>query len=837
MPQGNYGDDSIEFISVTEHLRKRPSMWGFNVSSIEGLLIQCKEIADNSFDEARDRNKIYPVDITFFVAKDKSTYQCLVRDHGRGIPVGTIDKIFVGGFSSGKYRGDDATTGTNGIGSKAVSVFSKTFLAFTKRQDGFGYVKIEKGDVKDSLIKRKPLDKDESTSGTTVLFQPDPEIMVCVADMFGPAKNGLEKNGFDTFVERTSCAPIFRPNILLTIRTVDRLLKPAELNQPPEDLWRFLTNLDQFKSTVIYQSDTNLKPRQYVQQKFHLKEPIWEIGELHKEVTPNDEDRLGYDIDVFLDDRTLKGDGGYAGGVNATPINSPDSSHMVVLQEVLKSHIANNVDEDADKEMFFENKYRIPLSGVVSVFWKGASFEGQSKNGFMDRTFEQCFRINLRKELKKLTEAKGDGIWDRLWEIIHDNFEQEYSRFSSRSFKTGGDIKNLSFDLKRSDSFHNCELKNSELVKTELFITEGDSAAGRVKSERNSKFQAVLKLAGKPKNAIRDDGPKLKENAVYSDLCRILGVNRSDTDLKNMRFDKILLLTDADADGYHIVALMIGMFMKINPLILEEGRVCVTNPPLYSIVNGNSVVYLRDVEALEEARRSAYRTLFDIDVVVQGGARFHVNKDISQFRDICLIVNEIGEVVEHKADLLNIDPLVLEQLIHCVDYLDEKHVDVEAIKKKLTATDVMWDKANNVIVMVYEVGEHSLEYRIPLARLQKIIAEEILPIYERFHWRDIDLYITTRYSDVFKEEPCTFMMLYDIFKRVADSSHGILKARRFKGLGEMSKEDITQTCINPQTRSFTTVRSIGDAKRIYELLGVDTNERKKLINSGLMQEG
>lgn len=842
MAKQEYNDDSIVSLSVTEQIRLRPSMWGFDISTVNGLLLQVKEIADNSFDEAQDRNKIYPVDITFFVSKDKSNYQCMIRDHGRGIPVGRITDVFVGGFSSGKYKGDygGASTGTNGIGSKAVSVFSKLFLAFTKRPDGFGYGRIERGNVKDRYIQRRPIDKNESTEGTIVLFQPDPESFACIGEMFGKPKNDLEKNGFAKHLERISLAPVFRPNVKLTIRTVEGLLKPADLDKKPIELWKYLENLNNFKCTTEFESDTNMTPRMYVQKKFGLKEIAWQLGELHK-ITPNPkEDPLGFDIDVFIDEKTLKGSGGYIAGVNGTPIVNPDSSHIAQLHLVLKDNLADVIDDD-EKKTFFLNKYRFPLSGCISAFWQGASFQGQDKVGFNDRQFEVYYRQHLRKEIKKITEATDGEIWERLWEIIKEHFEQEYAKFSRTSYKTGGDLKNLCYDLKRADSFFNCRLKCSDVTDTELFITEGDSAAGRVKSERDELTQAILKLSGKPKNAIRDDGAKLKNNAIYSDLCRILGVSRADTNLDNMRFKRILLMTDADADGYHIVALMLGMFYKINPLILEQGRVYVVNPPLYSILPGdsNSPVYMRDQDALEEARQIVYRTLFDIDVDVYNGKNvkhYNTNQSHGLFRDLCFAVDMIGKKVTHNADLLNVDPIVLEQLIHCVDYLDEKNVNCKEIKKILTAKDVLWDKSNNVVVLIYEVGDRSIEYRIPLARLSKVIRDEILPVYEKFDWKNTDIFITTKYSDLYVKDPCTYMMLYNIFAKISHPEKGILKVRRFKGLGEMSPKAIYDTCINPETRSYTVIKSIGDVNRIYKMLGVDTDERKKLINSGLVEE-
>ena len=834
----DYNDSTIVSMEFLEHVREKPGMYNFQLHNVQGLWQQLKEVVDNSADEALDKSKMYPIDITFFLSKDKSMYQCLIQDHGRGIPINTLQRCFTEFATSGKYRGEygGTSSGTFGIGSKASAALSKVFIAFTKRDDGFGYLRVEKGVTKDYITLKKRIDKDASTIGTTVLLQPDDTMFTRINEMFKDRATGEDLTGFEIYLSKLEYYSLFKNNIVITVRVVDGLLKNKDLEIEPVDLWQKLSHPEKFNAKIVFQSNNDETPRSFVQRKFGLKDPVWELPQLHKEAA-NSDDPLTYDIDLFIDDKTVRGNGGFVGSVNATPIDHPESSHIYVLQQVIKDQLIDNI-EDGEKQMFFENKYRIPVSGSIFAGWQGAEFIGQDKSRFENRQFDVCYRQSLRKTFKKLSED-DPTLWDRLWELIQENFEVEYAKYSRTTYKTGGDLKNLCYDLKRADSFFNCKLKNGGAVKTELFITEGDSAAGRVKSERDGLTQAVLKLSGKPKNAIRDDGNKLKENAIYSDLCRILGVNRSDTNLDNIRFDKILLMADADADGYHIVALMIGMIYKINPLILEEGHVCVTNPPLYSILHGNTAAYLRDIEALDEANRSAYRTLFDIDVdvTVDGKTtRFHINKDPAQFRDICLIVEAIGSVVSEQADFLNIDPLILEQLIHCVDYLGENNVNCKEIKKILTAKDVVWDKANNVVVLVYETNSQSIEYRIPLARLQKVIREHILPIYEKFHWRDIDMFITTKYSDLFVEDPCTFVMLYNIFKKISDHDHGLLKPRRFKGLGEMDRDAIVYTCIDPNTRSFTVVRSIGDVDRIYKMLGVDPDERKKLIDSGFVEE-
>lgn len=832
----SYNDSTIVSMKFLSHLREKSGMYGFQLHNIQGLWQQLKEVVDNSADEALDPSKVYPIDITFFVSKDKSMYQCIIQDKGRGIPVNKLADCFTKEFTSGKYRGEygGTSSGTFGIGSKASAALSKIFIAFTKRDDGFGYLRVEKGVVKTFETKNKRIDKDASTIGTTVFLQPDDTMFTRINEMFKDNVTGEDTKGINIYLSKLEYYSLFKNNIEITVRVVDGLLKPKDFELDSVELWKKLTNPEAFGGEIIFKSDRNTTPRMFVQNKFGLKDVTWELPCLKKESTGS-EDPLAYYIDIFTDDKTLRGNGGVIAAVNATPIVHPDSSHIYALQQVIKDHLVDALD-DPEKIAYFENKYRLPISGYISVGWIGAEFIGQDKSRFENRQFEVCYRQFLRKALKKISEETNNTIWDRLWELIHENFEIEYSKFSRTAYKTGGDIKNLCYDLKRQNSFFNCKLKNGALVKTELFITEGDSAAGRVKSERNTSNQAVLKLSGKPKNGIRDDGVKLKANLVYSDLCRILGVNRSDTNLDNLRFDKIIILTDADADGYHIVALVIGLLYRINPLILEEGHVYISNPPLYSILQGSNVAYLRDIEALEEARRIAYRALFDIDVVVNGKTKVHINKNVDIFRDICMITDMIGGTVTRHAELLNIPSMVLEQLVHCVDYISEAKVNCDKIRDILMAKDVVWDKKNEVIVLVYETENRSIEYRIPLTRLQKTIKENLLPVFERFHWKDIDLFITSKHSDIFVEEPCTFTMLYDLFRKISDPTHGLLRARRFKGLGEMSPSSIKCTCIDPQTRCFTNIRGLGDVEVIFKMLGVDTDERKKLITSGLVEE-
>ena len=848
----DYGSDTIKSISVLESMRTKAGMWGFQLGSTQGNIIQIREIVDNSVDEALDPKRVYPIYVTFFVSRDKKNYQVLVQDFGRGIPVEKLADCFIKEFTSGKYEGryggSAGQIGTFGVGSKASAALSKKFIAFTNRAEGFGYLSLSKGKVLDHKTFKSPANKDKATFGTTVLLQPDDDLLTSTPEMFGKPSTELDPNGFDKFLERMSYYNLFRNNICLEIGIVDGMLKPAELDgSDPKKLWAFLTNLKNFKITPAFKSDLETTPRSYVIKKFNLKEPIWELGALHKESSGMD-DPLAYDLDIFVDEKSAKGNCGTIGAVNGTPISHQDSSHFVVLQTVLKDQLDEFID-DADARAYFEAKYRIPISGCISVGWVGAEFIGQDKSRFENRAFAEAYRAHLRKTFRKITEEKGQAIWDTLWDFIKENFDSEYSKYSRRSLGLGKNTKNLTYELLRSGSFFNCISDNSEI--TELFITEGDSAAGRVSTERDETTQAMYVLGGKPANGIRiRDRSKLEKNAIISDLIKILNVDPTAKDLSKMRFKRILIMTDADADGYHITALLIGIFYRINPLILEEGRVLITNPPLYAMKFDKKTVYMRDENALRDVRTTWYRTLFDIDISTDNGKTAHhlnsshiynesqlpdgtkihnLNKNHDEFRNLCMVTDYIGTVVEHQADLLNIDAGLLEQLLHCVDALKENAVDTKKIKETmLECSDVIWDKGNNLLILVDTQG---VELRVPLVGLHAALKGVILPVYERAHWRDFNMFISTKYTDKFRGQPCTFMMLYQIFKDIGD----ICKIQRFKGLGEMTKEAIALTCVNKSTRCFTVIRGLGDVDMMYKMLDTDTEARKKLVNSNYLE--
>lgn len=811
----DYNSNSIITMEGLSHLRNKSGMYTGGSGSVYGNYICVKEIVDNSIDESRiDINKHYRIDIIFFQNTKHTNYQFVIIDRGRGIPVDKIADSFGKMFTSGKYSGDaySAALGVWGIGAKLTAALANKFIAFTKRNDGFGYAEFEKGELKFSDKTKRSLDKNQATNGTMVFVEPDDSILIASKEFMD------HQDGYAKLLDLLEFYSVFNPNTEIHCSIINHLLDIKEIDKySPSDKWKYFYSLidsNELKSSFV--SDTDETPRKYIQKKFELRKPIWELGKLYKEIGTNEP--IGYNIDLFIDDKSAAGHNGYVAAVNMTPISTSSSTHIEMLQTVIKSQLEDFIEDD-DKKHYFETKYSLPLSGHILVFWTNVEYGGQDKSKFEDRRFGDLYRSSLRKQFNKIPLAK----WECLYEAIKENLESEYAKYTKTAYKLTKNLKGIGYSLNRIGSFHNCV--STDRSMTELFITEGDSAGGRVKAVRDAHFQAILKLSGKPFNAIKGDNKKCNANAIYQDMVRLVGVSPSDKNLDNMNFNKIIIMTDADDDGCHIVALLIGIFYKINPLILEQGRVLVTNPPLYSTLLKNQAVYLRDENALEQSRiTSVYRILLDVYIKT---SKTEIQLNEEQFMAFCYLVKRIGRITTTVANMLNVEPLVLEQLIHCVDYLEEDNVDTKKIKEILKVDDVVWNKDSNNIILI----DAGLEFPIPLTRLASEIRAYILPEYEVGKWKQIQMFVTTKYSDLYLHQPCTYMMLYDIFEKL-DTCYSI---RRFKGLGEMSEAAIEYTCVDPKTRCYSTIHSIGEVKRIFDMLGVDTDARKKLIDTGYVE--
>lgn len=802
-----YTDTSIKQMTQLEHMRSKYSMY-VGAADLDADCQLLKELVDNIGDEAIDPQKIYEAKIVFFVGKNR--YQVALVDHGRGIPCNKLKMIYTEAYTSGKYDTQaygGVSTGTFGIGSKATVALSRKFTAITKRLDGFAGLVVDKGITKRYEVS-KAIDKDTSTVGTTVIYETDQTILK-ESSKYMTSENGLQRS-----LRLFEYISAFKQNIRFTIYKVNSLLPDAWFDRPFVDIWNDIQNVT---GELIYRTPDNITLFSYARSQFNITgNPVWKL-DLRKDIDLSNElDMMGYNLEIAVC-KDCEKQYGLLTAVNSNPISNYTSSHIAVLMDRLKKRIRQYLDED-DKELqlFFDTRYDLPLHGYVCALYKNASFINQTKDGFKDADFARTYAQSLDRQFNK----EPDECWEQLYDLIVDDLEHKFLAVTSKALQTGKNLKNAAFKISRIGSYISCAVNNPEV--TELLITEGNSAGDFAKQKRDENFQAILKLRGKPINAITASSDDLRANAVYQDMIRLFGVGPRDTDLRNFNYKSVGLLADADPDGYHILTLLIGCIYKINPLILESGKVWIANPPLYVHETKDRVLYLRDQKALDDARVQLYDNFFDFHLLNKTNNSYALLKNNS-YRDFVYLVKRIGSVINNISRKLVIDPFVLEQLVHVVDYLTPSPKNCEMIRKTLNLESCTYHEIANSLLLVDDGAEIS----IPLGRLEQEIRAYILPELQPIHWQKVVPLVTTKKTECYVKTPLTYMQIYKIFEDI-DKAYPV---RRIKGLGECEPEQLKYSCLDPATRTYTTITSIGDVDRLFQMLGVDTSYRKELAKT------
>lgn len=817
-----YDASHMRTMQGLEHIRALPEMYIKSRDTHESLIQIFKEVFDNVADEYRaNPGQRATAEVVFF--RKGQRYQILLRDQGRGVPITKIKDAFTEPRTSGKFDGGGsyiASTGVFGVGAKATAGLSSRFVAISHRPEGFGMVEVIRGNVKRSEViksnecKNVHIDNSFSQTGTIVFFEPDSSILSTTHEyMDGP--------GYAGTIALLEFMSTYVPEMNVRVFVVDNILTEANFAHPAVELWNYLSTvgLDGALAEI-----PKFAPTDYVKYVYGLKgTEVWNTGKLHKALTTtgarniegvNYEERLGYDIELFMT-KDFEHHTGIVSAVNMTLIGDPQAYQTSGLLDAIKHFVQDQI-EDKDMRTFFTTTYKLPISGSIMVKYQGAIFVGQTKDSFKDRQFLLMYRAALLNQLSGFSEL----FWENFYELIREDIVDKYNKFAQKDLRVSKDLKNAAYMMQ--SKYVPCRSSDSRI--TELLIAEGVSAGDYVAQVRDTDFQAVFQLKGKPINAMRIPSSKLMANTIFKDLVRILGVRPSDTDLSNMNFARIGILTDADPDGYHICSLLIGCLLKINPLILAQGRVFIANPPLYTMTVKNSSVFIRDNKALMDMRiNMIYR--YATELTIRGNTKQLMKLEGENYRAFCYLIRHIGGIIKRVGNKLVIDPLILESLIHCVEHLKPGQVNTQAIAKVLGLKSVIHHPESNSIIL-----NAGVEITIPLSNLYQEIITYILPELEAIHWNDIEIWCTTPYNtSAYRNSPVSIMQLFNIFDAI-DMAYPI---HRLKGLGEMKKAQLKTTCTDPETRSQTIVTSIGDVSQLYAMLGIDVTARKSLIENDL----
>ena len=543
MAEINYTDENIKTLEGVEHIRMRPGMYigrlGDGKNPEDGIYVMLKEIIDNSIDEFAMG---YGREVRITIEDGSVT----VRDFGRGIPLDSVVKAVSILNTGGKF--DDKvfkkSVGLNGVGTKAVNALSSYFKVCSFRDGQCAWAEFERGELKDS-----GREESREKNGTLVRFTPD-------TLMFGDYSYNEEF-------------------VVTMVKNYSYLKKGLTLTL----------------NGTSYKSENGLLD--LVNENFS-EEPL--SPPIHLE---------GEDIEIVMSHCNSYGEN------IASFVNGQNTLHGGTHLAAYKEAVAKTLKD------FFKKNYepadcRQGIIGAISIQIQEPNFEGQAKtklgsNYMWEKQYHDetgALKVDIGPTIRSFVNdfvSKNLDNYLRIHKDIVPVIEDKIKASQQEREEISGIQKKVR-ERNRRTSVYNKKLKDcryhyndkvnaknqDDVESSSIFITEGDSASGTITQARNANFQAVFSLRGKPINCYKESRRKVAENEELNLLVSALGIEDS---IQNLRYNNIIVATDADDDGMHIRMLVLTFFMKYYPELIREGHVHILQTPLFRVRNKKETRY------------------------------------------------------------------------------------------------------------------------------------------------------------------------------------------------------------------------------------------------------
>ena len=791
----SYNAGSITVLKGLEAVRRRPGMYIGDTDDGTGLHHLVYEILDNSIDEALAG---YATKISVTLNKDGSV---TVLDNGRGIPTGmhptegisAAEVCMTDLHAGGKFNNDSykVSGGLHGVGASCVNALSDWLKLRIWQNGKEHFIEFRKGVTVAPLA---VVGEAGDRTGTEVTFFPDATIFKITEFNYATLEKAIREKAF--------------LNSLVSIELIDnRGEEPkSELFHYENGILEFVKFLDRGKTAIAKPLIYKSKEENGISFELAL---CWNDGY--------------YENMVCFTNNIRQGDGG---------------THLAGLKSALTRSISDYINKSE-----FGKKYKIELTGddiregltsVISAKVPDPKFSSQTKDKLVS------------SEVRTVVEGQTLAFLNRYFEenplevktIIEKAFEGARARIAARKAREltrrKGALDMGSLPGKLAD----CQEKDPAL--SEVYLVEGDSAAGSAKTGRDRKYQAILPVFGKILNTEKSRFDKVISSEKMGMIISALGtgIGKEDFDISKLRYHKIIIMADADVDGSHIRTLYLTFFYRHMPEIITGGYLYIAQPPLYKIKKGQSETYIKN----ETLYTEYIITNACNDAIFKNNHNLSKSgQDLVDYSKKVSLYNNLLKTISRSLPFDIVESLVL------VDGLKQETFSNPDIMKKVADSalqnikkfekdeDTTWD---------YEItydGNLVFKKQYKGVSTKFSVGEEILAMPEITEINKIRVEILENFGDSVtftkKEDEYKANRPSEFAKIVSEAGLKGITIQRFKGLGEMNPEQLWETTLNPENRTLLRV-TIEDAAQADEtfatLMGNIVEPRRDFIQNNAL---
>ena len=784
----DYDESNITVLQGLEAVRLRPGMYigGVDNTALHHLVF---EVVDNSVDEALAG---FCTEIHVVINSDGSIS---VEDNGRGIPVGIheeegipaveliLTRLHAGGkFDNSNYK---VSGGLNGVGASVVNALSNKMIAEIHREGFLWKQEYRKGNTASPLNQIE----DSRKTGTNITFWPDDTIF-----------DHVEFN-YEILAHRLREMAFLNRGIMISIR--DNRSEKFQEFKYDGGISSFIRHINENKNVLH-------------------EDPVYFSGK-----SEDVEIEVAFQYNDSYTERIYS----FVNTINTIDGGTHLTGFKGALTRTLNNYmISNNISNDS-KENFSGEDVREGMAAVISTRVPEPQFESQKKI--------KLTNVEIKGKVETLvSEYLGAYLEENpsvSKKIVAKAIDAQRARLAAKKARDLTRRKNVLEFSTLPGKLADCQESDPSL--SELFLVEGDSAGGSAKQGRDRKNQAILPLKGKILNVEKSRFDKMLTNEEIKTMITAMGtgIGKEEFNLEKIRYHKIIIMTDADVDGSHILTLILTFFYRQMPEIIENGYLYIAQPPLYRAKKGRSSFFVRDENELTERLvRSSSETLIlkpKNGTEISGEELFRTAMQIRLYKThydrLCYNQNLkmlVNLLLKHQ---IEIDLGGAEHITNCISRLKDIYQDY-----KLSVNPEK--QGNNVLI---EANGQQIELSLNL--LENLSAydysqmlDEHLRLYDILGEKGVVL------TDEKEGESNFFQSWFEVLDFMINFGKKGMYIQRYKGLGEMNPEQLWETTLDPEFRTLkkVTIEDIVESDGIFTILmGDQVEPRRNFIEENALR--